>query len=60
MTAIVMTLGQGRTTDIPQELSRFQVNSNNPYVSFAAKTRGFRPHLYLSGKVVFQGLVPQF
>lgn len=55
MTAIVMTLGQGRTTDIPQELSRFQVNSNNPYVSFAAKTREASVLIYTSGKVVFQG-----
>ncbi|MGE9833727.1 ribonuclease HIII [Streptococcus orisratti] len=55
MTAIVMTLGQGRTTDIPQELSRFQVNSNNPYVSFAAKTREASVLIYKSGKVVFQG-----
>lgn len=50
-----MTLGQGRTTDIPQELSRFQVNSNNPYVSFAAKTREASVLIYKSGKVVFQG-----
>ena len=55
MTAIVMTLGQGRTNDIPQELSRFQVNSNNPYVSFAAKTREASVLIYTSGKVVFQG-----
>ncbi|WP_317334387.1 ribonuclease HIII [Streptococcus orisratti] len=55
MTAIVMTLGQGRTTDIPQELSRFQVSSNNPYVSFAAKTREASVLIYTSGKVVFQG-----
>lgn len=50
-----MTLGQGRTTDIPQELSRFQVSSNNPYVSFAAKTREASVLIYTSGKVVFQG-----
>ncbi|MCU9533042.1 ribonuclease HIII [Streptococcus sp. CSL10205-OR2] len=42
-------------TKLKKQLAPYQINSNNPYVLFAAKKEGVSVSVYSSGKVVFQG-----
>ncbi|MGT2771638.1 ribonuclease HIII [Streptococcus marimammalium] len=46
-------------TKLRKKLAHYQINSNNPYILFAAKKEGISVSIYTSGKVVFQGKKPQ-
>lgn len=56
MTTIVMTMGEGTTAQIEQQLANYAISHKHPYVHFAAKYQEVTILIYTSGKVVFQGM----
>lgn len=55
METIVVKIEERQKKSLFNQLQTYQINNNNPYVSFAAKYKGVTCLLYQSGKLVLQG-----